>query len=314
MKIVFFGSSTVGLDCLSGLIKENLNISLVVTQPTRKMGRHLLSKPSAIEELAKKNGIKIFKPENINCGDSLKVLKDIDADLFLVICYGQILSLEVLDSAKKIAINLHTSLLPQYRGAAPINWALINGECVTGVSVIKMTEKMDAGPVIANRELIIEPQDNAISLSGKLVVLGVRLLKRVISDIENNNLSLKEQDETRVSYARKLKKEDGLIDWSMSACSINNKIRGCFGWPGSYTIYHGKTLKIISAGIETADTLEAKEPGRVLRATKAGILIQCGKDALLAKELQLESGKRLLAEQFLAGHKINPLEILGKAV
>jgi len=309
MKIVFFGSSMAGFDCLSGLVKENLEIALVVTQPTRQRGRHLLSRPSAIEELAKNNGLKIFKPENINSNDSFDVLKDINADLFVVICYGQILSPDILALPKKMALNLHTSLLPKYRGAAPINWALINGESVTGVSVIKMTKEMDAGPVIASEKVNIESQDNAVSLSEKLVILGVKLLVGVISNIKNNNFSLHQQDESQVSYARKLKKEDGLIDWSMSAAMINNKIRGCLGWPGCYTIYRGKTLKIISAAIEAANTIE---PGRVLRATKAGLLIQCGKDALLAKELQLESGKKLLAEQFLAGHKINPLEMLGK--
>jgi len=308
MKIAFFGSANIGFTCLSKLIQDKFDIVLVVSQAAKKSGRHLLLKSSPIEKLAFESSVKFYCPENVNSVDSVNLIKESLPDVFVVVSYGQIFSTELLSIPSKLAINLHTSLLPKYRGAAPINWAIINGDKETGITIMKMSKEMDAGPIIAQKKIIIEPFDNALVLTDRLVNLGTELLVQTLLKIEKNDFKLMEQDEKQVTFARKLVKEDGLIVWGQSACIIDNKIRGCYGWPGSFTLYRGKILKIFSTGIEPVNNTQ---PGKIIRVAKDGILVQCGQNALLVKELQLESGKRLTAEQFVAGHKITPFEKLG---
>ena len=248
MKIIFFGSSHFAVPSLEALIKSRYEVVCVVTQPDKKKGRHLHLGITNVKATAKAAGLTVFQPEKINSLEALEYLKSFSADLFVIVAYGQILSQEILDIPKIFPINIHASLLPKYRGAAPINWAIIKGEKVTGVTIIKVTKKMDSGPVILQKEAPINKTDDAMILEDKLRMLGVELLTEALKEIKNKTFKLTEQDEFKVIMAPKLKKADGCINWDIPADEIYNLIRGCLPWPGAYTYYKGKLLKIFKAG------------------------------------------------------------------
>ncbi|MDD5356206.1 MAG: methionyl-tRNA formyltransferase [Candidatus Omnitrophica bacterium] len=317
MKIVFFGSSHFAIPSLDALIKSPYEICSVVTQPDKKKGRHLHLSQTNVKALAKREGLKVFQPGSINTGGSLKYLKDLAADIFVIVAYGQILAQEALDLAKIFPINIHASLLPKYRGAAPINWAVINGEKSAGISIIQVTRKMDSGPIFMQREIPIGLCDDAIILEDKLRRLGAELLMDTLKEIENETFKLTPQNEKQVIMAPKLKKDDGYIDWGRTADEIYNKVRGCLPWPGAFTYYKGKLLKIYKVGIgpqacqaqnpqipEGAD----KRPGTILKADKEGLEIMAGDSSLIIKELQLEGGRQMPAKDFISGHRIQPGE------
>jgi methionyl-tRNA formyltransferase len=226
--------------------------------------------------------------------------------------YGQILSQGVLDIPKIFSINVHASSLPKYRGAAPINWAIINGEETTGITVMKMTKEMDAGPIIQQAMLDISDSDTAITLEDKLSQIGAQTLSDTLGAIENNNYRLVPQDESKVSFAPKLKKEDGLIDWSKSIQDIYNLIRGCAGWPSAFTYYQGKLLKILKVSVSpTPRTCVFPSCGEIMRVSKEGIVVATGGDNLIIEELQIEGKKKMKAEDFISGHRIKPGDRLG---
>ncbi|MDP8259617.1 MAG: methionyl-tRNA formyltransferase [Candidatus Gygaella obscura] len=309
MKIIFFGSSGFSLESLRLLNNSGHKIILVVSQPSRKMGRHLHLTSTPVEKLAKQLSLEAFSTEDINSKDSLKILKEKKADLFVVVSYGQIFKGDFLKIPKTMCINLHASLLPKYRGASPINWSIINGDTHTGVTIFKVEQKMDSGGIILQDKITIDDMDTAVSLTDKLSVLGAKVLIDSVDKIVANDFKLISQDESKATYTSKLTKELGLIDWNKDAASILNQIRGCFGWPGSFTYYRGRLMKIFTVSVENVNLTE---PGKVIRISGSGILVQCAKDSLSIKELQLESGKRMDSATFLAGHKITSGEKLGK--
>lgn len=310
MNIVFFGSSQFALPSLKRMINNGERISCVVTQPDRKKGRGLHYTGTSVKEAVKGTGFKIYQPENINTDESIRFLKGLAPELFIVISYGQILSKAILDIPRVFAVNAHASLLPKFRGAAPISWAIIRGETTTGVTVIKMTEKMDAGPVILQKQTDIEEDYSSLDLEKELSELAAEAIIDALNSIKNNDYKLAPQDETRVSYAPKLKKDDGLIDWAKSAIEINNLIRGCFDWPGANTYYRGKLLKIYKAKIYKHYLSVRVSPGQVINAGKEGISVATGTDDLIIEELQLAGGRRMKAADFVLGHKVAAGEIL----
>lgn len=312
MNIVFFGSSDFAVSSLRTLVKDSYNISCVVTQPDRKRGRGMHIEGTSVKQAALEYGLFIHQPQNINSAEQIKFLKSLNPDLFVVISYGQILSQEVLEIPKIFAINTHASILPKYRGAAPINWAIIKGEKTTGITIIKMTEKMDAGPIILQEKAVIEDLDTAITLQEKLSEVAAQLLKKTLKLIENNNYKLTAQDANEVTFAAKLRKEDGLINWKMHARDIYNLIRGCVGWPGAFTYYEGKLLKIYKAGVLDLSDYSDKKPGEILEVSKKGIIVTCLKSNLLIHDLQIEGKKIMSAEDFIAGHRVKAGDILGK--
>jgi methionyl-tRNA formyltransferase len=258
-------------------------------------------------------GLKIYQPQNTNTEESIEFLKTLNADLFVVIAYGQILSQEILDIPKIFSINLHASLLPKYRGAAPINWAIIRGEKTTGVTVIKMTARMDAGAIIMQKETAINNEDTAVTLEDKLSNLGAQALLESLTAIEDNKFNLTAQDERGLSFAPKLKKKDGLINWKEPAGEISNLIRGCLGWPGAFTYYKGKLLKIYKAEVSLLPQLSSPPPqGEIIKVDKSGIVVAAGDGGIIIEELQIEGSKRMNAEEFVAGHKVLPGEKLCK--
>jgi len=287
------------------LIKAKHKITCVVTQPDKKRGRHLHLGITDVKALALQAGLKVFQPENINSPASVVLLKGLNADLFVVVAYGQLLSQEVLDIPKVFPLNIHASLLPKYRGAAPINWAIIRGEKISGVTIMQVIKKMDAGAIIMQQDIAINHDDDSVSLESKLRDLGAELLLKSITIIKNKDYKLIPQDEKKVSFAPKLKKSDGLINWHKSAEEINDLIRGALPWPGAFTHYKGKLLKIYKAGVHQR-TGSGAGAGEILNISKAGLEIITGKGVLVVRELQLEGKRRMKVEEFAAGHKIFP--------
>ncbi|MBI4846131.1 MAG: methionyl-tRNA formyltransferase [Candidatus Omnitrophica bacterium] len=316
MRVVFFGSSDFSVKSLEALLKV-CDILAVVTQPDRKKGRCLKITRTPVKSRAEENGISVFQPERIDDREFISKLKEFNADIFVVVSFGQKLTREILDLPKYCSLNLHSSLLPAYRGAAPINWAIINSEQVTGVSIIRMSEKMDAGDIILAKITQIKDEDNAVILTDKLAGLGAQALLEAIDGIKNNSAVFTPQDEKKVTIARKLKKEDGLINWQDSAKDIFNKARGLIPWPCAFTYYKEKFLKIISAEISAEGMAagDAVVPGAVIAVEKGkGILVATGDGVLLIKELQLE-GKRVMgAYEFVLGQHLQAGEVLGESL
>ena len=307
MKIIFFGSAHFAIPALEALIKSPYEVCAVVTQPDKNKGRHLHLASTDVKAVANQSGLKVFQPESVNSPDAIKYLKSLSADLFVVVAYGQILSQAVLDIPKIFAINIHASLLPKYRGAAPINWAIINGEKSTGVTIIKLIRKMDAGPMLIQKEITIAEADDSVILEDKLRKLGAELLIPALKGIENKTYKLTEQDEEKVVMAPKLKKNDGEIDWSKPAIRIHNLVKGCLPWPGAFTHYKGKLLKIYKTevGPQIGEVM-GSQPGEILSIHKDGLEVIAGDRPILIKELQLEGGNRMEAGEFIHGHKIKP--------
>jgi methionyl-tRNA formyltransferase len=312
MKIVFFGSAHFAVLALKALVKARYELVCVVTQPDKQKGRHLQLASTEVKNTALAAGLRIFQPENINSQESVKFLKGLDADLFVIAAYGQILSQGVLDLPKIMPVNIHASLLPRYRGAAPINWAIINGDKKTGITIMYVTLKMDSGPVIMQQEIKIQDQDTALSLEEKLSLCGAQLLMEALVIIDQRNYRLVEQDEDKAVYAPKINKDTGLIDWNNSAVNIYNQIKGVVSWPGAFTSYRKKRLKIFQAQLLPIFPSHKPAPGEVIRADKHGMVVACGRGFLEIKELQLEAGKRMPASNFIIGHKLTEGEVLGK--
>ncbi|MFH0738974.1 MAG: methionyl-tRNA formyltransferase [Candidatus Omnitrophota bacterium] len=303
MNIVFFGSSQFALPSLKALIASGYDIACVVTQPDKEKGRGLELSATKVKVEAKVRKLEVYQPININTSSSLKFIKSLKPDLFIVIAYGQILSQEVLDIPKLLAINLHASLLPAYRGAAPINWAIIKGEKVSGVTIMKVIKQMDAGPIMLQKKLAIEDSDTAVTLEEKLSKLGAEVLQEALGEIESGTYKAVPQNNKDATLAPKLKKADGLIDWNRPAQDISNLVRGTLPWPGAYTHYKGKLLKIYDAqSIKVSSYQGLKEPGTIADISKDGIAVVTGEGELVIKELQPEGKRRMTASEFLSGH------------
>ena len=315
MNIVFFGSDRFAVPSLRRIHNSRHKILCVVTQPDRHAGRGLKLVPTPVKQLNQEFKLPLYQAEDVNSSESQEFLKGLQPDLFCVVAFGQILSRGILEVPKIFAVNLHASLLPKYRGAAPINWAIIRGEKQIGVSVIKMTQKMDAGPIILQKRMDIKDVDDAQILEDKLSTIGADLLLEALELIQVNKYNLIAQDEKDATLAPKLKKEDGLISWKKSARYIFNLIRGCAGWPGAFTYFQGKILKIHRASLLEQPLEIAKDlvvsPGKVLHISKKGIVVATGYGNLLIEELQIEGKKKITVQEFLSGYKISVGEILG---
>jgi len=313
MKIIFFGSSEFALPSLKALLADEHEVSCVVTQPDRQKGRGLQLAGTAVKALAQEEGVKVYQPLNVNTVVAANYLKTFKPDLFVVISYGQILSKNLLGIPKKFAINAHASLLPKYRGAAPINWAIINGEKNTGITIIKMEDKMDAGPVMLQKVLEISDWDNAVSLTDKLSQLAAQALLEILESIKKNTFTLRQQNNEEVTLALKLEKNDGLIDWSQTARKIYNLIRGVLGWPGAYTYLQGRLLKIYKAEPVSASGICGQHLcGQIIEATEAGITVATAEGCLVIKELQIEGKRKMQGQEFMLGHKALIGQVLGK--
>lgn len=283
------------------------NIAAVVTQPDRPKGRDLQVQPSPVKQLAQRLGLPVLQPERARSPEFLAQLEAVQPELIVVAAYGQILPQTILDLPRLGCINVHASLLPAYRGAAPIQWAILNGDSETGVTIMKLDAGLDTGPILARQATPIYPSDDAQSLHDRLARMGGKLLVATIPDYASGKLSPQPQPAQGASYARKITKQDGHLDWQLPARTLWNRIRAFKPWPGVFTFLpaHPKPRLLKVWEGEVAEGLAAP-PGVVIQADKHAIVVGCGKDALRIHQLQLEGGKRLDAQEFLRGHPLRP--------
>lgn len=303
MKIVFFGTSGFAVPSLEKLA-ESYKIAAVVTRSDKPQGRNLKPLPSPVKAKAQSLGLEVISVDDMPVAEAVAVLKKYKADIFVVVSYGRLLSSEVLSLPRLYSIGLHASLLPKYRGASPINWAILNGEEKTGVTVFKLSGKMDAGEMIMQKDAEILVSDNAETLSGKLSNLGADLLVRAVDAIDESKAQFIEQTETEVTFTAKLKKEDGKIEWKRPAAEIHNKVRAFYGWPGAFSRLNGRIIKIWTSEVTGLPAHGDSAPGRIVGIDSNGITVECGNGALRIKELQAEGGKRMAASAYVMGNKV----------
>jgi methionyl-tRNA formyltransferase len=301
MRIVFMGSAELAIPSLQAILNAGQDeVVGVVTQPDRPAGRKRMLTPCPLKAFAEQQDLYVMTPEKIGSAESVKALSELQPDLFVVVAYGQYIPGRVIELAPKRAINVHPSLLPKYRGSAPIQWAILNGDKETGVSIIYLAPKMDAGDILRQESWPIDAADTSATLHDKLAVFGAGLLQKAIGDIRNDTVSQTVQDERLAVDVRKLSKEDGAIDWTLPAEAIRNRIRAFNPWPGTYCrLPDNEQLKVWQAEVEPAPEGCAGEllDDRLLVATGSG--------ALRLTEVQPAAKKRMTASSFLNGH---PLE------
>jgi len=303
MKIVFFGTNEFAVVSLEALCNSRHELAAVVTQPDRKKGRGLKLAFPPVKVFAEKRGLKTYQPSLLKEKSFIRELSKISPDLVIVVSYGKILPKEILDIAGIYAVNLHASLLPKYRGAAPVNWAIINGETETGIAIIKMNEHMDQGDILTNRKVEIEPEDTAGSLSDTLARIGADSLLETIDLIEKGKVVQLSQDDRAASFAPRIKKDDARIDWSKSSVELFNFVRGMNPHPGAFTYIGEKLVKIWK--VKSLSAPEGYSAGELLDSGKEqGIVVSTGKGCLLITELQLEGKKKMGAVEFLRGHDL----------
>jgi len=297
-KIVFFGTPAFALPSLEELVKHGYKISACVTRPDTVKGRHLKITKSEVKKMAEKYNLPVFQPSEINDKQFFLNLKKIQPALFIVVAYGKILPKKIIDLPMFGTLNIHASLLPKYRGASPIHYALLNGDKVTGVTIMKMDEHMDTGPIVSQKEVKIVPKETLSSLHDKLAKEGARLLLETLPDYFSYNLKLQKQDDSKASYTKILKKEDGHLDWQEPALKIERKIRAFNPWPGTFSYIRGKFLKILEA--QATSILVDKKPGYFFYK-KNRIYVSSSDNLLEIKKLQLEGKNPLGAEEFING-------------
>ncbi|MGI9554209.1 MAG: methionyl-tRNA formyltransferase [Thermodesulfobacteriota bacterium] len=300
MKIIFMGTPEFAVPSLRELVDSRHDVASVICQPDRPKGRGRKLASPPIKVLAAENSIPVLQPEKIKTDEFYEQLKDLNPDLICVTAYGKILPSNILMLPKYGCINVHASLLPKYRGAAPINWAIINGEKKTGITTMLMDEGMDTGDILLTEESEIAEVDTSIELGNKLSEIGAKLLIKTIDRLEANELTPLKQNDNEATYAPIIKKEVGKIDWNKNADEIRDLIRGTQPWPGAFTTYNDKNLKIYKA---TLDPQEG-DAGKIIFSDKETLLIGTGRNSLNVLELQIEGGKRLSIEQFQMGNKL----------
>lgn len=301
LNYIFWGTEKFARDILKILIDNEYIPSLVVTATDKAVGRKQIMTASPVKELALEHGITVAQPEKIKGNSKFyEKITNLAPDLSIVAQYGKILPLDILNLPKHKSINVHGSILPKYRGAAPVQFALLNGDETTGITLIQMDEKMDHGPILATQELKIEATDTTTSLLDKLAIVGGYLLIKNIEDYISGDIDLIEQNHEEATFTKMIKKEDALIDWNDSARNIHNKLRAYNPWPGIYTFLEGKRLKILATEVFAEN--HNYENGQIIFKDKK-MLIACSQDLLEIKELQLEGKKAMDAKAFLAGYK-----------
>lgn len=305
MNIIFMGTPDFSVPGLAALAECNeIKVKAVVTQPDRKRGRGQKLKPSPIKAEAEKLGIEVLQSKNVNQPDFLDKLRSYQPDLIIVVAFGQKLSKELLKLPKGGCINLHASLLPEYRGSSPIHQAIIDGKKVTGVTTMYMDEGWDTGDMVYSRKVTITDNDTVGSLHDKLADVGATLLLKTVLDIDQGVAPRLPQDDSKASFAYKLNKEIGEINWQKSSEEIFNLVRGVNPWPGAYTTFNNDLLKIWQVK-KTSDINSSTKPGTIIIANdKKGLFVQTGNGALQIKELQLPGRTRIFDKEFLRGYNI----------
>lgn len=308
MKVVFMGTPDFSVPALEEITKYH-QVAAVVTQKDKPKGRGHKMQFTPVKETALRLEIPVYQPEKVKNAEFLDILREINPDVIVVIAFGQILSKEILELPKYGCINVHASLLPKYRGAAPIQWAVIDGEKESGVTTMYMAEGLDTGDIIDMEVVPLDEKETGGSLFDKLSLKGGELIVKTLEKLENGTAARTPQNDELSTYAGKITKELGHIDFSKTAPEIECLIRGLNPWPSAYTFMDGKVLKVWDADV--CDEESTKEPGTVLEANKKGIKVSTGKGTLIIKELQLEGKKRMDVSAFLNGYEVTA-EYLGQ--
>ncbi len=310
MKILFIGTAEFACPSLEALLSSPHQLAGVITQPDRPRGRGQKLTPSPIKSLALKAGLPIYQPEKIRDSAFLEILKSLRPDLMAVAAYGQILSSAVLSIPPKGCVNVHGSLLPNYRGAAPIVRAILNGETRTGVTTMFMDPGMDTGPILLTAETEISPEDTAGILHDRLSRMGADLLVRTLEGLEQNTLSPRLQDHSRATLAPKIEKEEARIDWNSSARQLFNLLRAFDPWPGAYTFWSGRKVKLFRPRLTEDSSREAA--GTVIEDSSDRLRVATAQGDLIIREIQAESRPRMAMADFLKGYLLRPGVRLGE--
>ena len=303
MRVVFMGTPDIAATCLNKIIADGFDVAAVYTQPDRPKNRGMKLAFSPVKEVALAHEIPVYQPETFREEETVQQLRQLQPDVVAVVAYGRILPQNVLDIPAKGCINIHASLLPQYRGSAPYQWAVLDGLKETGVTAMYLCREMDAGDMIDTAKTPIGPDETAGELLDRLAVLGAELLSKTLTSIENGTAVAVPQDSKKATYAPMLDKSMCPIDWTQTAQQVHDKVRGLNPWPVATTDIQGKRFKVYTTALAegTPDAL----PGTVLGLTKTGLKIACGQGAIEIRVLQAEGGKRMAAPDYFRGH---PLE------
>jgi methionyl-tRNA formyltransferase len=334
MRLVFLGTPAFAVPSLERLVAAGRQVLAAITQPDRPRGRGQREAPPPVKEAALRLGIPVHQPERVRRPEAVELLRSLAPDVMVVIGYGQIIPQAVIDIAPLGIVNVHSSLLPKYRGAAPVQWAIVNGETRTGITTMRIDAGLDTGDLLLARETEIGPEETAVELNGRLAGMGADLLVETLDGLESARIVPRKQDSALATYAPLLKKEDGLIDWSQPAASIHNRVRGLQPWPGAYTAFRGQTLHIWRARVISPGPLsyvrgsEMAEPGPGGAPSESGrsetglapgslpclrpLTVTCGLGALELREVQLEGRRRMSAADFANGHRLTELDSLGE--
>ena len=305
MKIIFMGTPDFAVGTLEALIEAGHEVVLAVTQPDKPKGRGKEMQYTPVKECALKYDIPVFQPRRVREPECIEELRKYDADIMVVVAFGQILPKEILEMCTYGCVNVHASLLPKYRGSAPIQWAIIDGEEVTGVTTMQMDEGLDTGDMLLKTEVTIEPKETGGSLFDKLADAGAKLCVETLEALQNKTVTPIPQGETTTAYAKMLDKQLGNIDWNKTAVQIERLIRGLTPWPSAYTNWNDKVMKIWDAEVSAIDIeTEDAKPGTIVKVEKDAFYVQTGEGLLKVCELQIPGKKRMDAGAFLRGYQV----------
>ena len=302
MKVIFMGTPDFSVGTLEALVEAGHDVVLAVTQPDKPKGRGGKMQFTPVKETAMKYDIPVFQPKKVRDPECIEELRKYNADVMVVVAFGQILPKAILDMTPYGCINVHASLLPKYRGAAPIQWAVIDGEEVSGVTTMQMNEGLDTGDMIMKTEIVLEKKETGGSLFDKLAKAGAELCVKTLEALENKTATWEPQGETTTSYARMLDKELGNIKWENTAVQIERLIRGLNPWPSAYTDWNGKVMKIWEADVVEKNS--ESTPGTIVKVEKDGFYVQTGDGQIKVTALQIPGKKRMEADAFLRGYQI----------
>lgn len=309
MKIVYMGTPDFAVPPLEALVRSGYEVAAVVTQPDKPKGRGKTLMPTPVKEEAMKYDIPVYQPLKVRDPEFVEILENIAPDIIVVAAFGQIIPKKILDMPKYGCINIHASLLPKYRGAAPIQWAVINGEKVSGVTTMRMDEGLDTGDMILKEEVTLAPDETGGSLFDRLAEVGAKLAVQTLQALEDGTAEFTPQDHEKATQVGMIKKSFGEMDFTKSAVELERLIRGLNPWPGTYTEYQGKTLKIWGATVE--DGGDPSKAGTIVNVKKHSFGIQTKDGILVPTEIQLEGKKRMTAEAFLCGVSLEEGTVLG---
>jgi len=314
MKVVYLGSGEFGIQCLTLLVDSKHSLQFIVTQPPHPAGRGRKHKPTPVAQWANTHSAPFIETEDVNAPDSIKKIADYEPDLIVSVAFGQKIGNELINLPPKGAINVHASLLPQYRGAAPINWAIINGEIETGISIITLAEKMDAGQILAQEKTQILPDETAGQLHDRLAQIAAPLLINTIDRIADGKATYTEQDHSKATSAPKLKKSDGFLDFNESAKILARQIRGFWPWPGASAIYSSKNAqKSLRVIIAKAQVVETSKPADLPAGTlDENLNVICGQDALKIVEIRPAGSRLMDFRDFVNGQQTRPGDLFVK--